>query len=102
MAVGFSGAARDPRVDALVQSALQLMQQRRLDDAARAWNAVLAAAPNHPQALLHLGQHQLFKGDAAGALRLLQRAAEANPKDPAVFLNISFAYRAMGDSDGEL
>src|ERR1700749_4428 len=102
MATGFPGAARDPRVDALVQNALQLMQQRRLDDAARAWNAVLSASPDHPQALLHLGQHQLYRGDAMGALPLLHRAAEANPKDPAVFLNLSFAYRALGNSDQEL
>jgi hypothetical protein len=90
------------QVQQLVQAAQQAMQAGRLDDAARLWSQVLASAPAHPQALFHLGQHKLYRRDPAGALAVLQQAERADPKNPIVPLNISFACRALGDAAGEL
>ena len=90
------------QVEQLAQAAQQAMQFGRLDEAARLWAQVLTIAPEHPQALFHLGQHKLYRRDPAGALALLQRAAQADPKNPIVPLNISFACRGLGDTSGEL
>jgi len=79
---GSSDAVQGMRVTALVQTALHHMRERRLDEAAQTWSEVLQAAPEHPQALLHLGQHKLYRKDALGARRLLERAASADPKKP--------------------
>lgn len=98
-----AGSSPSPRnLNALVQAALGLMRERRLDDAAAAWRQVLDAAPDHPQALLHLGQHALFKKDLAGARRLLERAEGLDPRNPVTALNASFVCRASGDVDGEM
>ena len=96
------GAAQNPQIAELVRLASQAMQAGRLDDAARLWSQVRALAPDHPQALLHLGQHQLYRGDAAGARALLEQAAMADPANPIVPLNVATAYRALGDAHGEL
>jgi aspartate beta-hydroxylase len=87
---------------ALVQSALQLMRERRLDEAAAAWQGILKLAPDQPQALLHLGQHHIFRKQPAEALALLSRAERADAKNPVVPLNVSFAYRLTGDAKKEM
>jgi tetratricopeptide (TPR) repeat protein len=96
------GSSQDARVTPLVQAAFQFMRERRLDEAAGAWRNVLAAAPDHPQALFHLGQHHLYRKDAAEGLRLLARAERADPGNPAIPLNISFGHRATGDVEREM
>ena len=78
------------------------MRERRLDEAAQTWSQVLQLAPEHPQALFHLGQHLLYRKDPLGARRLLERAALADPQNPAVPLNLAFTYRAAGDSQNEM
>jgi aspartyl/asparaginyl beta-hydroxylase (cupin superfamily) len=100
MAAGLGG--QEPKVAVLVDRAQQFMRERRLDEAARAWGEVLALAPDHAQALLHLGQHRLYLKDAAGALPLLERAADADPRNPVIPLNLAFARRALGDADAEM
>jgi len=78
------------------------MQAGRINDAAELWEKVLALSPDHPQALLHLGQHRLFRGDAKGALALLEHASRVDAENPIVPLNLAAAYRALGDSQSEL
>ena len=43
-------------------------------EAEAAWNALIAADPNHPRALFALGRRRIEQGDPAGALALLARA----------------------------
>ena len=90
------------RLATLVQSAQRLMHERRLDEAAAAWQGVLALKPDHAQALFHLGQHYLFRRQPAEALVLLERAETADPKNPAVALNVSFVHRLQGDAKKEM
>lgn len=78
------------------------MRAGRADDAARLWEQVLALVPDHPQALFHLGQHALFRGDCAGARTLLARAHRAAPNEPSIPLNLSFVFRATGEQDAEM
>ena len=93
---------QNPQIAELVRLAIQAMQAGRLEDATRLWTQVRTLAPNHPQALLHLGQHQLFRGDPAGARLLLEQAAAADRANPIVLLNLASACRALGDPRGEL
>ena len=86
----------------LARAATQAMQAGRLNDATRIWEQVHALAPEQPQALLHLGQHRLFLGEAKGAIELLERAAKVDATNPVVLLNLAAAYRALGDSQSEL
>lgn len=99
--MSFAGG-QNPQVLQLAGMAMQAMQTGRLDDAARLWGQVRAIAPNHPQALLHLGQHQLHRGDPGGARALLEQAAMADPANPVPPLNLAAALRALGDANGEL
>jgi aspartate beta-hydroxylase len=95
-------AARTSQIAELARAANLAMQSGRLNDAAGLWQQIHDLSPDHPQALLHLGQHRQFLGDAKGALALLSRAAAVDPANPIVPLNLAAAYRALGDSQGEL
>jgi aspartate beta-hydroxylase len=83
-------------------AAQQAMRAGRVDEAARLWSQVLAASPDNPQALFHLAQYRMLLRDAAGAIGLLERAAKADPRAPAIPLNIAFAQRALGNAVAEL
>jgi aspartyl/asparaginyl beta-hydroxylase (cupin superfamily) len=96
------GTVEDRQVGDLARAAGELMQAGRLDEASRVWERVLGLAPNHPKALLHLGQHQLYRKNALGARTLLERAVQADPGNPVVTLNLSFVLRALGDVHGEM
>jgi aspartyl/asparaginyl beta-hydroxylase (cupin superfamily) len=85
----------------LAQAALAAMRAGRMDEAAHTWDQILARAPEHAQALLYRGQIALLRKDVAGATALLERAAEAAPREPAIVLNMAFACRAAGDLAGE-
>jgi aspartate beta-hydroxylase len=102
VAAGDLHSVEDPRLAGLVQTAFRLMRERRLDEAAAAWQAVLRLAPDQPQALLHLGQHHVFRKQPAEALALLERAERADAKNPVVPLNVSFAHRLAGDAQKEM
>jgi aspartyl/asparaginyl beta-hydroxylase (cupin superfamily) len=101
MAAG-PGSEQNARVTAMAQTALALMRDRRLDDAARAWSSILAIAPGHAQALFHLGQHHLLRGDLAAASQYLENAFRADPGNPAIPLNLAFVRRASNDNTGEM
>ncbi|HLY07621.1 MAG TPA: aspartyl/asparaginyl beta-hydroxylase domain-containing protein [Rhizomicrobium sp.] len=94
--------AEESRTRGLAEQASALMRAGRADEAARMWEQVLAAAPAHPQALFHLGQHALLRRDHAKALSLLERAQAALPTEPAIPLNLAFVHRATGDGAGEM
>jgi len=72
------------------------------DEAQQLWGEVLSADVEHPQALFHLGQHALMRKDTGRARQLLQRAAKAAPREPAIPLNLSFVHRATGDAAAEM
>jgi aspartyl/asparaginyl beta-hydroxylase (cupin superfamily) len=92
----------NPDVDRFAQAADAAARAGRLDEAGRIFGEVLRLSPQHPRALLFLGQQTLHRGDARGALDLLARAAVAAPKDPLAWLNLSFARRTLADSAGEI
>jgi len=70
------------KLGALVEAADRAMQAGRLEEAAQGWEAVLNLAPDHPRALLHLGQHALYCGQRQRPRSCLQKAALADPGNP--------------------
>ncbi len=90
------------RIAELIGGALEAMRAGRAAEAARLWEQVLVAAPEHPRALFHLGQHALLRKDFAQARERLEHAARVAPQDPAIPLNLSFLHRATGDTGAEL
>jgi aspartyl/asparaginyl beta-hydroxylase (cupin superfamily) len=96
------GAGQDQRIADLFLAADTALQAGRLDEAARLWGQVRLIAPDHPQALFHLGQHHLHRGDPMIARELLEQAAAADAGNPVIALNLSAAFRAMGDNRNEL
>ena len=59
-------------------------------------DAVLARAPDHPQALAWLSTHARLRGDAAGALAWAERGLRAHPRAVALLFNRGAAQSAQG------
>jgi len=95
-------AVHSARIAELANSAMLLMRDRRLDEASRVWSQILSIAPENSQALFYLGQHALFRKDLPNARRFFQRAAQADPNNPGIPLNMSFVFRAENDARSEL
>ncbi len=89
-------------LDGLVQSAQQATAAGQAERAASLWQNILTKVPDHPQALLHLGQQALRRQDFNLALSLLERARAAAPRNPIIPLNLSFLFRATGNADAEM
>jgi aspartyl/asparaginyl beta-hydroxylase (cupin superfamily) len=90
-----------PAVAQLVQTAAQLANAGRWNEAEQAWREVRRIDPNHPQALYSLGIHALQRGDAQGAHALLQQANSVAPRDPLILLTLAAARRDLQDLAGE-
>ena len=88
-------------LDGLVQMAHQAALAGRMDEAAHVWERVLAASPYHAEALFNLGQYALHRKDTKTAQDLLERAATIETNQPAIPLNLSFVFRALGDANSE-
>jgi aspartyl/asparaginyl beta-hydroxylase (cupin superfamily) len=92
----------DLRVRQLVLSAHETMRAGHIEESMRMWEQVRVLAPNHPQALFHLGCYFLFRKEPARASQLLEQAAQADPSAPPIMLNLAYAYRTLGDSVKEM
>jgi aspartate beta-hydroxylase len=88
--------------EGFIRQAQQAMAAGRLDEAARLWEQVLAASPDHAQALFFLGQNALRRQNHVAARAFFERAALLSPQNPFVPLNLSFVCRAAGDASGEM
>lgn len=62
----------------------------------------MTSVPQDARALAASGVQALRSGDAARARELLRQAAETSPNDIGVWMNLAFAERGVGDSEGEL
>lgn len=98
----FSEVARDPVYQtpevALVNAGVCLRGSGDMVDAARYFNRALAIRPNHPEAMLQLGNLAMDRGDAAEALDFVQRYLAVNPATPEVLWLGFRAQRKQGDA----
>src|SRR3954454_10904820 len=84
-----------PAVPRTFQQALELHHQGRIAEAEPLYAAVLAARPDHFDALQMLGLIKLSRGDAVMALRLVTAAMQLRPKSPQVLLNHGLVLNAL-------
>jgi aspartate beta-hydroxylase len=89
-------------INALVDTARRAARAGRLDEAARAWEQVRGANPDHPEALFFFGQRALAQGDARAAVQWLARANQLSPKEALIPLALAVAQRALNNNDGEM
>jgi len=74
-------------------------QRGRLEEAARRYRNVLAAQPEHPDALHLLGVVALQQGEYRRAAEHIGRAIARNPGNAAYHINLAEAYRGLGQLD---
>lgn len=85
----------------LVNAAGTAAAAGRWQEAERLWTQVRALDPGNVQALFSLGVHAFQRGDAKGALELLQDARVRAPRDPMIPLTISRVFRELGQPGQE-
>jgi aspartyl/asparaginyl beta-hydroxylase (cupin superfamily) len=85
----------------LVQTAGQLANAGRLEEAERAWREVRRLEPRNPQALFSLGIHALKRNDLPAAVELLRAAKAVAPTDLPILMTLCAACRQQGDHAGE-
>lgn len=86
----------------LLQEAAGARQQGDRAAELRLIDAALEIDPASPQALNMRGMHALAHGRHDDAAQHFERAAAADPLEPALWMNAASAYRAMPDDAGEL
>ena len=74
----------------------------RLAEAERVYRQILAAQPDHADALHHLGVIAQQTGRHDVAVEWIRQAIALNPNNPAAHSNLGEAYRRMGLSDEAL
>ena len=84
-------------VDSSLRHALALHRSRRLAEAESAYRLILREAPEHPEALNHLGLLRYQRGDAVEALSLLRRAVAANPQSASCHLHLGLVLEQFSD-----
>jgi aspartyl/asparaginyl beta-hydroxylase (cupin superfamily)/Tfp pilus assembly protein PilF len=89
-------------VPAMAQQARELARLGRAAEAALLWQRILAAEPNHTEALLSLATQALARRDPEAALRMLQHAATTAPRDPMVQIYTAVALKDLGRPDEEM
>jgi tetratricopeptide (TPR) repeat protein len=82
-----------------LSEAIEEHRRGNLEWAACAYESILAADPDHPDALYLLGVISLQKGDPRRAVELVGRAAVLRPDDAVIHANLAEAFRALGDNE---
>lgn len=83
-------------VDRLQQWASALLETGRFDASALVWRRAIAAQPSQASGYYGLGRLLLLKGDPAGALEALSRAARIETGSAAIRLELGRALEALG------
>lgn len=91
----------DPRLDPVLAAAMAARQRGDTAGERSQLDAALELAPADPRILNARGMRALGDGDPALALRCFEGAAAADPHEPALWMNVATAARALGDIEGE-
>jgi predicted O-linked N-acetylglucosamine transferase (SPINDLY family) len=89
-------ASTSESVEALLRAAVGLHRQGDFAAAADTYRRVLAAAPQHAEALHLLGVTEQQLGRPEAAIALIERAIALAPAAPAMQLNLGTTLQAMG------
>jgi predicted TPR repeat methyltransferase len=91
-----------PEASALLQQALQLHQQGKLDAAQDLYRQVLARAPRQFDALHLLGVIARQRGDARQAAALIREALQVDPGQARAHCNLGAALQDLGETQAAL
>ena len=86
-------------LDEAVLLAVARHQNGQLDEAERIYEAVLAAAPEHPNALHFMGVLKHQRGDTEAAIDLIQRSIAVAPAYADAHNNLGNVYREAGQPE---
>jgi aspartyl/asparaginyl beta-hydroxylase (cupin superfamily) len=89
-------------VPVMAQQARDLTRAGRAAEAAPLWQRILAADPNHTEALLALAVQALARKDPTTALGILRHAATTAPSDPMVQIYQALAFKELGQPNEEM
>ncbi len=89
------------QLNALVQAAGAAAAAGRWQEAEQRWTQVRTLDPGNVQALFSLGVHAFQRGDAKGAVELLQSARARAPRDPMIPLTLSRVFRELDQPEQE-
>jgi aspartyl/asparaginyl beta-hydroxylase (cupin superfamily) len=88
-------------IQRLLADAEQARRNDREEQARELFEALLALDEDEPIARNFLGADALRRGDPRSAVAHFESAARREPNEPAHWVNLATAQRALGDSDGE-
>ncbi len=71
----------------------------KLQDAANIYQSILAAAPEQPEALHHLGIVAYQLGRFQEALPLISKAVSLTPENATIYSNLGLVFEAVGKAD---
>jgi tetratricopeptide (TPR) repeat protein/SAM-dependent methyltransferase len=86
----------DPELRQMMQRAIVLHRDGRIDQAVAAYQAVLKREPRHADALQFMGIAKMQSGHADDAIGLLKQAVGSDPKNSQAHYNLGLALRAGG------
>ena len=90
-----------PALEPLLRDAAMARQQGRRGDELQLLDRAVGAHPADPMANNARGMRALADGDFARAATHFARAADADPAEPALRINLATAHRSAGDTEGE-
>jgi len=86
----------DPELREILQRAVALHRDNRIEQAMAAYQAILEREPRHGEALQFLGIAQMQSGDADEAITLLKQAISVHPRNSQAHFNLGLALRTQG------
>ena len=86
----------DPELREMMQRAVELHRDSRIDQAMAAYEAVLAREPRHADALQFMGVAKMQRGRSDEAIGLLKQAVGIDFKNSQAHYNLGLAMRAEG------
>ena len=91
----------EPRLTELLAAAAAARQRGAAAEEIRLIDRVLKLSPSEPRALNARGMRALADGAADKAIAAFAGALAADPRQPALWMNLATAHRASANDDGE-
>ncbi len=94
-----AAAAEPPKTDLMTKEAQSLVEQGKVQEAARVFQEVLKTDPNRSDVLFSLGDILMKRGDITEAETYLQRAVKVDPRHAAAWYRLAAISQAQGQDD---